>query len=245
MSLFKKKSKIKFKKFESSIEASEYVAIEVLNEVKKGKKINLGLATGSTPILLYNALVSDYEETRTPWKNVSTYNLDEYLNLPEGHPQTYKEFMKKHLFSHIDINLDNTHFPKVNENYDSLIQLNGGIDIQILGIGTNGHIGFNEPGSLLKSITRVVDLTQETIDVNAKQFFAGNKDLVPKQAISMGLESILNAKKIYLLAFGYSKNEAMEKLYHAEKFDVNFPASALLQHNDVTVVFDNGTELDI
>lgn len=245
MNLFKKKPEIKFKKFETSLEASDYVALEILNEVKKGKKINLGLATGSTPILLYNALVSDFQEARTPWGNVSTFNLDEYLNLPEGHPQTYKEFMKKQLFSHIDIDLNNTHFPKLNENYDSLIQVEGGIDIQILGIGTNGHIGFNEPGSILKSITRVVDLTQETIDVNAKKFFAGNKEAVPKQAISMGLESILNAKKIYLLVFGFSKKEAMEKLYHAEKFDVNFPASALLKHNDVTVVFDSGTELDI
>lgn len=244
MSLFCKKRNIQFKGFENSVQASDFVAQEMLKEIKKGNKINLGLATGSTPILLYQALINDFNESGTPWTNVSTYNLDEYLGLPEGHPQSYKVFMEDQLFSGVQMNLENTHFPTVESNYDSLIRKNGGIDIQILGIGTNGHIGFNEPGSFLKSLTRVVDLTDETISVNAAKFF--NKDIskVPKKAISMGLESILNAKKIYLLAFGVSKKEAMHKLYNSKKFDPSFPASALLKHKDVTIIFDKSTELD-
>lgn len=245
MNIFCKKNKIEFKKFKTSVEGSNFVAQEMLKEIKKGKKINLGLATGSTPILLYKALINDFEESGTSWDNVSTYNLDEYLDLPDGHEQSYKEFMNNQLFAGVKMNLANTHFPSVDNNYDALINENGGIDIQILGIGTNGHIGFNEPGSPLKSITRVVDLTEETIEVNANKFFNGNIDLVPKKAISMGLESILNAKKIYLLAFGISKKEAMEKLHDVKKFSVDFPAGALLKHKDVTVVLDNETELDI
>ena len=217
----------------------------MLKEIKKGNKINLGLATGSTPILLYKALINDFEESGTSWANVSTYNLDEYLDLPEGHEQTYKEFMNNQLFSKVKINLKNTHFPAVDNNYDALIDENGGIDIQILGIGTNGHIGFNEPGSPIKSITRVVDLTEETIQVNAKKFFNGDISQVPKKAISMGLKSILSAKKIYLLAFGISKKEAMEKLFDAKRFNPDFPAGALLKHKNVIVVLDDETELDI
>ena len=244
MNLFCKKKKMEFKSFATDVEASNYVANEMLKEIKTREKINLGLATGSTPVLLYKALINDFNENKASWNNVSTYNLDEYLGLPDGHPQTYKEFMKNELFLGVKADLKNTHFPEVNQNYDSLIKTNGGIDIQILGIGTNGHIGFNEPGSPLKSLTRVVDLTSETIEVNAKKFFNNDISQVPKTAISMGLNSILNAKKIYLLAFGHSKKEVMKKLYNSKKFDINFPASALLNHKDVTIIFDKETELD-
>ncbi len=243
MSLFNKKSNIKFKGFETSVEASSFVALELLKEIKKGKPLNLGLATGSTPMALYQTLGADFEESRTPWENVSTYNLDEYLGLEEGHPQTYKEFMNHQLFSRVEMNLENTHFPTVDQNFDKLIEKNGGIDIQILGIGTNGHIGFNEPGSKLDSLTRVVDLTEETINVNAAKFFKKDISQVPKQAISMGLESILNTKKIYLLAFGDSKKEVLHKLFNAKKFDIDLPASALLKHKDVTIIFDKATGL--
>ncbi|MGL6125025.1 MAG: glucosamine-6-phosphate deaminase [Metamycoplasmataceae bacterium] len=244
MSLFHPKKTIKFKGFENSIKASEFVAQEMLKEIKKEKKLNLGLATGSTPILLYRALISDFEESKTSWENITTFNLDEYIGLPKDHPQTYKVFMKNQLFSGVQMKLENTHFPSKDSDYDALIAQKGGIDIQILGIGTNGHIGFNEPGSPLKSLTRIVDLTDETISVNAAKFFNNNISKVPKKAISMGLESILNAKKIYLLAFGISKKEAMEKLYKAKKFDPSFPASALLNHPDVTIIYDKSTELD-
>ncbi|MGL5590534.1 MAG: glucosamine-6-phosphate deaminase [Metamycoplasmataceae bacterium] len=244
MSIFHKERKMQFKGFKNSLEASEFVAQEMLEEIRKGKQINLGLATGSTPILLYKLLIDDYNDHKTSWEHVSTYNLDEYLGLPEEHPQTYKVFMKDQLFSKVNINLENTHFPTIDADYDQLIKSHGGIDIQILGIGTNGHIGFNEPGSPLKSLTRVVDLTEETIKVNAEKFFNNDISQVPTKAISMGLESILNAKKIYLLAFGLSKKEAMHKLYNSKKFDIDFPASALLKHNDVTIIFDKETELN-
>ncbi len=244
MKLFCRKKKMEFKGFVSDIEASNYVATEMLKEIKKQEKINLGLATGSTPVLLYKALIKDFNDNKTSWDKVSTYNLDEYLGLPNGHPQTYKEFMDNELFSGVKVDLKNTHFPAVDQNYDALIKYNGGIDVQILGIGTNGHIGFNEPGSPLKSVTRVVDLTDETIEVNAKKFFNNDISQVPKTAISMGLDSILKSKKIYLLAFGHSKKEVMKKLYNSKKFDINFPASALLKHNNVTIIFDKETELD-
>jgi glucosamine-6-phosphate deaminase len=151
--------------------------------------------------------------------------------------------MNHQLFSRVEMNLENTHFPTVDQNFDKLIEKNGGIDIQILGIGTNGHIGFNEPGSKLDSLTRVVDLTEETINVNAAKFFKKDISQVPKQAISMGLESILNTKKIYLLAFGDSKKEVLHKLFNAKKFDIDLPASALLKHKDVTIIFDKATGL--
>ncbi len=121
----------------------------------------------------------------------------------------------------------------------------GGIDIQILGIGTNGHIGFNEPGSTLDSVTRIVDLTPETIKVNADKFFNGDTTNVPKTALSMGIASILKAKKIILLAFGKSKQYAVSELKKTKEFNKNFPASALILHPDVTIIFDEEAELDI
>lgn len=234
-----------FKKFKSDEEASNYVAKLLIDEVTKNKKINLGLATGSTPIKLYEALAKDYQENKTDWSNVTTFNLDEYLGLEEGHPQTYKVFMDQQLFSKINIIKDNTHFPELNKNYDELIDKLGGIDIQILGIGTNGHIGFNEPGSPLDSTTRIVDLTNETIEVNAKKFFNGDTKEVPKTALSMGIHSILKAKKIILLAFGPSKTKAINRLKSSQKFDINFPASALVNHDNTLIIVDEEVQIDL
>ena len=176
---------------------------------------------------------------------MTTFNLDEYLNLPIDHEQTYRVFMNQQLFNHLNIPLEQTHFPQLEQNYDQFIESHGGIDIQILGIGTNGHIGFNEPGSAFNSLTRVVDLTSETISVNAKKFFAGNEDLVPKQAISMGIGSILKAQKIILLAFGPTKKEAMRTLKQVQDFDPDFPASALIKHPDVTIIMDQEAADDL
>lgn len=234
-----------FKKFKNENEASKYVSNLIISEIKKNGNLKIGLATGSTPIKLYEELSKDYKDNKTNWSNIKTFNLDEYLHLDENDPQSYKTFMKKHLFSNININKENTHFPELNINYDDLILENGGIDIQILGIGTNGHIGFNEPGSTLESKTRIVDLTQETIQVNANKFFNGDTKNVPKQAISMGIDSILKAKKIILLAFGPSKKETIKTLKSMKKFDSNFPASSLLLHNDVTIIIDNEADFDL
>ena len=239
---------MKFIKFKNEIEASQYAANEIIDLIKKESKVKLGLATGSTPIKLYEILVKDHNENKTDWSKVETFNLDEYLGLPENHPQTYKVFMDHHLFSKVNINKNNTHFPEQNSiNYDELIDSKKGIDLQILGIGTNGHIGFNEPGSELNSLTRVVNLTQETIKVNADKFFHGDTKDVPKQALSMGIKSILKAKKIILLAFGESKQDAIKKLKESIAFDINFPASALALHNDVTIVIDEkaGENIDL
>ena len=236
---------MQFKTFPTSQMASDYVAQMIIQAIKNKPKIKLGLATGSTPIELYQFLVNDYQTKQTNWKQVITFNLDEYLNLPTGHKQTYRVFMNQQLFNHLNIPLEQTHFPQLEQNYDQLIENHGGIDIQILGIGTNGHIGFNEPGSAFNSLTRVVDLTSETISVNAKKFFAGNEDLVPKQAISMGIGSILKAQKIILLAFGSTKKEAMRILKQVQDFDLDFPASALIKHPDVTIIMDQEAADDL
>lgn len=236
---------MEFKKFKTEDEASKYVADLILEELKQNSKLKLGLATGSTPIKLYNNLSNDYKINKTNWSSVLSFNLDEYLGIDKNDPQSYQTFMNEHLFSNINISIENTHFPKIGIDYDELINKNGGIDIQILGIGTNGHIGFNEPGSSLDSKTRIVDLTQETIQVNADKFFDGDQKQVPKQAISMGIDSILKAKKIILLAFGASKKWAISKLKSIISFDSNFPASSLILHKDVLVVTDSEAELDL
>ncbi|MGL5357733.1 MAG: glucosamine-6-phosphate deaminase [Metamycoplasmataceae bacterium] len=229
---------MKFLKFENEIEASKYVSQEIIKEIKENNKAILGLATGSTPIKTYEFLSKDFSLNKTDWSKVSSFNLDEYLGIPEYDEQSYRTFMNKTLFNNINIKLENTHFPNKENNYDDLISKAGGIDFQLLGIGVNGHIGFNEPGSLENSLTRVVDLTEETIEVNAKKFFDGDISLVPHQAISMGLKSIMRAKKIILMALGKSKTETIKKLIKCKNFDINFPASILVSHPNVTIVYD-------
>ncbi|MGL4183670.1 MAG: glucosamine-6-phosphate deaminase [Metamycoplasmataceae bacterium] len=229
---------MKFLKFENELEASKYVSQEIIKEIKENNKAILGLATGSTPIKTYEFLSKDYSLNKTDWSKVSSFNLDEYLGISEDDEQSYRTFMNKTLFNNTNIKLENTYFPKKENNYDDLILKAGGIDLQLLGIGVNGHIGFNEPGSLENSLTRVVDLTEETIEVNAKKFFDGDISLVPHQAISMGLKSIMQAKKIILMALGKSKTETIKKLLTCKKFDINFPASILASHPNVTIVYD-------
>lgn len=229
---------MEFIKLKDEKECSKFVAGEIIKLVKNNKKANLGLATGSTPIQTYKYLIEDFNQNKTNWKKIKTFNLDEYLGLPAGHKQSYKVFMSEMLFEGISIKPKNVFFPNTDQNYDKLIASEGGIDFQLLGIGTNGHIGFNEPGSELESLTRIVDLTEETINVNANKFFDGDTTEVPKQAISMGLKSILEAKKIVLLALGESKREVVSKLLDCKEFDINFPASALTLHDDVTIIYD-------
>ncbi|MGL4343489.1 MAG: glucosamine-6-phosphate deaminase [Metamycoplasmataceae bacterium] len=236
---------MKFLEFDTEKEASEYVAKEIISIIHNKPNAILGLATGSTPIETYKILSSDFIKNKTDWSNITTFNLDEYLGLKENDEQSYKVFMNENLFKNTNIKLAKTNFPNEKTNYDNLISSKGGIDFQLLGIGTNGHIGFNEPGSEFNSLTRVVDLTEETIKVNGKKFFNGDTTLVPKQAISMGLKSILNAKKIVLIALGSSKKETIKKLKSMTKFDINFPASALLSHPDVTIVVDKECSLDL
>ena len=212
--------------------------------IKNNPKINLGLATGSTPVPLYEELIKDHKENKTSYKDVKTFNLDEYIGLPEGHEQSYRTFMNNIFFNHIDINLENTNIPSGSVKdlameafrYDKLLEKNQ-IDIQLLGIGTNAHIGFNEPGSKFDSNTIVVDLAQETRDANVR--FFDSMDDVPTTAITMGIGSILKAKKIILVATGDSKAEAIKNTIEGP-ITTDVPASILQAHENVEIYLDKG-----
>ncbi len=224
-------------------EASAKAANVMLEIVKNNPAANLGLATGSTPIKMYELMVEDHEKNGTSYKDVKSYNLDEYYGLENTHPQSYYYFMQKHLFSKIDIKPENVHVPSGAgdiqiscDEYNKMLDENS-IDIQLLGIGSNGHIGFNEPGTSFDAVTHVVDLKQSTIEDNARLFFDGKIDDVPKQAISMGISNIMNAKRVLLLAFGKGKAEAVKGMIEGPVTE-ELPASVLQNHKDVTVILD-------
>ncbi|WP_338971779.1 glucosamine-6-phosphate deaminase [Spiroplasma endosymbiont of Panorpa germanica] len=221
-------------------EVGKMTAEFILENIHSNPNIVLGLATGSTPESTYEYLIEDFKKNKTDWSKVKTFNLDEYVGLEPTHKKSYRYFMDEKLFTKVNINIKNTHVPnginnKSPEAYDKLIAENGGIDLQLLGIGTNGHIGFNEPGTSFDSMTSIVDLAQETIDVNSR-FFA-SIDEVPKQAISMGLNSIMSAKKIVLIAIGKNKAEAIKQLVNGN-ISINWPCTVLKNHKDVTVIVD-------
>ncbi len=203
--------------------------------IENGAKV-LGLATGSTPITLYNAMTS----SDLDFSNMTSVNLDEYVGLPFDNDQSYHYFMKDNLFNKKPFKM--SYVPDgmaadINtaaKEYDQIIEDNP-IDVQILGIGRNGHIGFNEPGSAFDSLTHEVDLTQSTIDANAR-FFA-NEDDVPRKAISMGIGSILKSKKILLLAYGEDKADAIKATIEGP-VTTDVPASALQNHDDVIFILD-------
>jgi len=211
--------------------------------IRKKPDLVLGLATGGTPVQLYKELIRMNKEGVLSFKRVKSFNLDEYLNLAGEHPQSYRYFMNKNLFDHIDIEKSNTRVPDgISENpetsckqYEASIKKANGIDLQLLGIGSNGHIAFNEPGSSLTSRTRVVDLKENTINDNAR--FFNNKSEVPKKAVTMGIGTILEAKKIVLIATGANKKDAVSKSLNG-KPDPNIPASFLQNHPDCTFIID-------
>ena len=203
----------------------------------------LGLATGSTPIGLYKQLVEWYNKGDLDFSEVMTVNLDEYKGLSRDNDQSYYYFMHQNLFDHVNIPAENTHLPngmepdsqKECQEYTNLIQSLGGVDLQLLGIGHNGHIGFNEPGDVFYMGTHVVDLTDSTIDAN-KRFFAHRED-VPKQAITLGMGGIMRAKKVVLLAFGENKADAVRAMIKGD-IDPKCQASILKVHTDVVVLLD-------
>lgn len=203
----------------------------------------LGLATGSTPIGLYQRLVQAYRNGEISFARARSVNLDEYVGLPPNHDQSYAYFMRYHLFDHIDMPEDAHDIPNGMARdleaecarYEAQIRRLGGVDLQILGIGTNGHIGFNEPGTPFDSRTHVTTLTEETRQANAR-FFNTPED-VPKQAITMGLATIMESREIILLASGKSKQEAIRRLFQKE-VSTDLPASILTQHPRVTVIVD-------
>lgn len=203
----------------------------------------LGLPTGSTPVGLYAELVARSRAGAVDLRRVTTFNLDEYRGLGRDHPASYWQFMQEHLFRHVPINPERIHIPRGDapdpaaecQAYEAAIAAAGGIDLQVLGIGGNGHIGFNEPGAPPDSLTRVVDLTPETVAANAR--FFPSPGAVPQQALSMGIRTILQARRILLLASGQAKAAALAAALTGPVTPA-VPASALQQHRDVTVIMD-------
>jgi glucosamine-6-phosphate deaminase len=247
--------KIPVKIFPTSNDGSIMVAAQIATLIKdkQAKKENcvLGMATGSTPILLYKELVRLHKEEGLSFKNVITINLDEYYPINKTAYQSYWSFMHRHLFSLVDIKPENIHIPngewaqdQIKElcaGYEQIIEKSGGIDLQILGIGKNGHIGFNEPGSSFHSKTRVIHLDQETRIANTYEFHDLNK--VPKLAITVGISSIMKAKKIVLLAWG-SKADIVAKAVEGNITE-QVPASVLQNHDDCTFVIDEIAATDL
>lgn len=215
--------------FESKEELGKALGHEFTELVKENPHAILGLATGSSPLETYQAIAEEAKAEGISFAEVRSFNLDEYLSCPLE-DQTYRYFMNENLFSKIDIQAKNTHFPSVSElgGYDKEIEDAGGVDFQLLGIGRNGHIGFNEPGTDFNSLTHVVDLTDSTREANAR-FFHNDKNLVPTQAVTMGIGTIKKSRRIALIANGVDKAEAIAKLYREEE-DPSFPATALVHH---------------
>lgn len=200
----------------------------------------LGLATGGTPVGVYQKLVELYREGVVSFKQASTYNLDEYVGLPENHPESYRRFMNEKLFNHIDIPIENTHVPSGNsekaaEEYNQLLEKAGQIDLQLLGLGHNGHIGFNEPSENLHGPTHIVELDELTRQANARYF--PSIEEVPTHAVTMGIGTILQAKQILLMAKGADKAEIVAKALKGP-ITTQCPASLLQTHPNVVVVLD-------
>lgn len=212
-------------------------------EVYRNPTCVLGLATGSTPIGTYQNLVEWNKAGELSFRNVTTVNLDEYKGLSGDHDQSYRYFMNTNLFDHIDIDKASTYVPSgLAEDaeaecaaYDELVASLGYADLQLLGLGNNGHIGFNEPDTYFTKETHVVDLTQSTIDANAR-FFASADD-VPRQALTMGIGCIMAARRVLLIASGEGKAEALYQAF-CGPISPNCPASILQLHHDVVVVGD-------
>ena len=224
-------------------EMSAKAADMLISKLHEKPNMNLGLATGGTPKGLYDHLIQDHKEHGTSYKHVTSFNLDEYVGMKPQDPNSYHYYMADALFNHIDIDVSNTHVPngladtpeEECRRYDEMIQNHGGIDLQILGIGQNGHIGFNEPGTSFNSPTHIVTLEESTRKANARYF--NSLDEVPTQAITMGIESIMKSKEILLLISGEAKAEAMYQLLNGEITE-DFPASILKKHHCVTIIAD-------
>jgi len=218
-------------------------AFEVIKAVvKSDKPVTLGLATGSSPVGMYARMVEDHVENKTSYQNVTSFNLDEYVGLTKDHPQSYLTFMKENLFDYVDIPRNHIHMPSAYSDdlkaealaYSNAV-LAAKVDLQVLGIGSNGHIGFNEPGTPFDSITHVVALKEETRKDNAR-FFSELAD-VPEYAVSMGITEIMAAKKILLIATGSKKAWAIKEMVKGT-IRTEVPCTVLQRHPDVTLVLD-------
>lgn len=242
--------------FGTSEEASTAIAHEIADLIKQKqnecKNFVLGLATGSTPTRIYEILVSLFKQSKLSFYNVHTFNLDEYYPMPPDNLQSYVRFMHEHLFDHIDIPKSNIHIPDgtVDKNktqdycnsYELAIENLGGLDVQLLGIGRTGHIGFNEPGSGKNSTTRLVTLNQITRIDAASDFFG--EEQVPRKAITMGVGSILKAKKIIMMAWGEGKSKIIQKTIEGE-ISEHIPATFLQFHPNASIVIDEAASCEL
>ncbi len=236
---------------DGSIYAAQVVAQLIKDKAAKGENVVLGLATGSTPIKMYAELVRMHREEGLSFKNVITFNLDEYYPIDKDAYQSYWSFMHRNLFNHIDIDPKNIHLPNGNApkeemkkycaSYEQAIEAAGGIDLQVLGIGQNGHIGFNEPGSSILSKTRLVNLENSPRLANSYEF--GTITKVPRLAVTMGISTILKAKKIILLAWG-NKASIVAKSVEGNVTE-SIPASILQQHGDCTFIIDQAASTEL
>lgn len=229
--------------FLSKGEIEKEVSNIIIDEIKNNPSCVLGLATGSSPLGVYQRLIDAYRSNMVSFKDVTTFNLDEYMGLDEYDINSYHYYMNHNLFNHIDINKDNIHIPngfvKTDEEavlYDDEILKAGGIDVLLLGLGKNGHIGFNEPYTSFSSLSHITCLSEQTINDNARFFDDVKK--VPSRANTMGLKSIMNAKKIILIVLGCNKIDAVNELLNDE-ISVKWPCTILKKHLNCTVFIEN------
>ena len=219
-------------------------AFKIMRSVLTKEKPVLGLATGSSPVGLYKKMIADHNSNNTSYKNVITFNLDEYIGIPRNHEQSYYTFMHENLFDSLNIPEENIHIPRGDcedmeaecARYEEELSKYV-IDLQVLGIGSDGHIAFNEPGVSFDSLTHVMELTEQTRRDNAR-FFDDDINEVPTHAITMGLASIMKASKIIVIATGANKADAVYGMVKGPKSS-DCPASILQDHDDVTVILDN------
>lgn len=212
--------------------------------IKEKPQAVLGLATGSTPLDLYKLLAQANQEGAISFADIKTFNLDNYIGLDGDHEGSYVYYMQDNFFDHIDIKKENTHVPPgvcddfegFCRSYEEAIEEAGGIDLMLLGVGENGHIAFNEPAQVQPASTSLVDLTDDTIQVNSR--FFDRIENVPTRAVSMGVGSIMRSKKIVLLATGDKKKAAIQKLLSEDTIDPMFPISFLKAHPDATIIIE-------
>lgn len=228
--------------FKTKEQASKEAANIIIKDMILNPKITLGLSTGSTPVGVYNNLIEAYNNGFISFKEVTTFNLDEYIGIDRSHKQSYYTFMKENLFKHTDVNMNRVHLPNNDQNrideiakeYNQLLRENT-IDLQVLGIGSNGHIGFNEPGTPLRNETFIAELDEQTRQDNAR--FFDSIDDVPKFAITMGIKNIMRTQKIIVLALGEGKAEAVKGMIEGPVSN-ELPASILQLHPNCIVILD-------
>lgn len=229
--------------FDSDDKLNEAAANIIIGQIQTTPRAVLGLATGGTPVGIYQEIVREFQRGMFSFRSVTTFNLDEYVSLPVDHHESYHSYMRRHLFGHIDLPFSQIHIPDGNapdldeecRRYDELIDNAGQIDLQLLGLGHNGHIGFNEPAHALIRGTHVVDLAEATREANAR-YFATIED-VPKQALTMGVGTILKAKKILLVVKGDDKADIVQRALKGS-ITTDCPASLLQTHPNLIVLLD-------